>query len=47
MPFYDYELMQLPDSCYGDASHLNYRGARIISEKIAEEVFGSNDCMDL
>lgn len=38
VPFYDYELMQLPDSCYGDASHLNYRGARIISEKIAEEI---------
>lgn len=39
VPFYDYELLQLPDSCYGDASHLNYRGAKIISEKIAEEVF--------
>lgn len=39
VPFYDYELMQLPDSCYGDVSHLNYRGARIVSEKIAEDVF--------
>lgn len=39
VPFYDYELMQLPDSCYGDASHLNYRGARVISERIAEDVF--------
>ena len=33
VPFYDYELMQLPDSCYGDASHLNYRGARVVSER--------------
>ena len=39
VPFYDYELMQLPDSCYGDVAHLNYRGAKIISEKIAEDVF--------
>lgn len=35
VPFLDYELMQLPDSCYGDASHLNYRGAKVVSEKIA------------
>lgn len=33
VPYFDYELMQLPDSCYGDASHLNYRGAKIISER--------------
>lgn len=39
VPFYDYELMQLPDSCFGDASHLNYRGAKVISERIAEDVF--------
>lgn len=38
VPFYDYELEQLPDSCYGDAAHLNYRGAKIISEKIAEDL---------
>lgn len=38
VPFLDYELMQMPDSCYGDAAHLNYRGAKIISEKIAEDL---------
>jgi|GEM_PF-3017835 len=27
----DYEHFQLPDSCYGDVRHLNYKGARIFS----------------
>jgi len=38
VPFLDYELLQLPDSCYGDVSHLNYRGAGVISKIIAEEL---------
>lgn len=38
VPFYDYELLQLPDSCYGDVSHLNYRGAEVVSKRIAEDV---------
>lgn len=29
---YNYVDFQLPDSCYGDMSHINYRGAKIFSE---------------
>ena len=32
--FWDYSDFRLPDSCYGDIRHLNYRGARIFSEYI-------------
>lgn len=38
IPFMDYELTELADSCYGDISHLNYKGAKIISHKIAEDL---------
>ncbi|MCQ2256423.1 MAG: hypothetical protein MJZ41_00345 [Bacteroidaceae bacterium] len=38
VPFMDYELLQLPDSCFGDVNHLNYRGARVISERIAKDL---------
>lgn len=34
IPYWDYEFIQLPDSCYGDLTHINYRGARDISKKI-------------
>lgn len=43
IPFMDYELMELPDSCYGDISHLNYRGAKIISQKIAKDFSNFNN----
>jgi hypothetical protein len=32
----DYSTFQLPDSCYGDVTHLNYRGARIFSQYLQE-----------
>lgn len=32
IPYYDFETVQLPDSCYGDISHLNYKGAKIFTE---------------
>ena len=35
--FLDYELMNLPDSCYGDIGHLNYSGASIFSKQFAED----------
>lgn len=47
VPFFDYELMQFPDSCYGDVSHLNYRGAKIISEKIAGDMFELHKRLDV
>ncbi len=28
---WDYEFIQMPDSCYGDIDHVNYRGADIFS----------------
>jgi hypothetical protein len=34
VPFYNYINMELPDSCYGDLDHLNYRGAKVFSEYI-------------
>lgn len=39
IPCYNYIDFQLPDSCFGDASHLNYRGAKIFSEYIEENRF--------
>ncbi len=33
--FIDYELINFPDSCYGDIGHLNYHGATIFSKKFA------------
>ncbi|MDR0422404.1 MAG: hypothetical protein LBH72_05265 [Proteiniphilum sp.] len=34
--YMDYSAYPLPDSCYGDISHLNYRGARIFSQHLRE-----------
>ncbi|MDR0371726.1 MAG: hypothetical protein LBH80_07760, partial [Prevotellaceae bacterium] len=34
--YMDYSTFQLPDSCYGDVTHLNYRGARIFSQYLQE-----------
>ena len=31
IPYWDYEFIELPDSCYGDLTHINYRGAKSIS----------------
>lgn len=32
IPYYDFRSTHLPDSCYGDISHLNYKGARAFTE---------------
>jgi hypothetical protein len=34
--YMDYSVFPLPDSCYGDIGHLNYRGARIFSQYLQE-----------
>lgn len=34
IPYWDYEFVQLPDSCYGDLTHINYKGAKIISTNL-------------
>ncbi|MDR0370332.1 MAG: hypothetical protein LBH80_00530 [Prevotellaceae bacterium] len=34
--YMDYSTFHLPDSCYGDVTHLNYRGARIFSQYLQE-----------
>ncbi|MDR0422049.1 MAG: hypothetical protein LBH72_03445 [Proteiniphilum sp.] len=34
--YMDYSSFPLPDSCYGDITHLNYRGARIFSQYLQE-----------
>ena len=38
IPFYDFKTLQLPDSCYGDLDHLNYKGAKVFSEYLEKEV---------
>lgn len=38
IPYWDYEFVQLPDSCYGDLTHINYRGAKIISTQIKKKL---------
>ena len=38
VPFHDYELIELPDSCYGDISHINYKGANALSEIIKKDI---------
>lgn len=37
--FYDFKDLELPDSCFGDLDHLNYKGARVFSEHLEKEVF--------
>lgn len=35
--YYDYEFMELPDSCYGDLVHLNYKGANALKKKLKDD----------
>lgn len=41
--FYDFKDMELPDSCFGDLDHLNYKGAKVFSEYLEKEVFHKNN----
>lgn len=41
--FYDFKVFELPDSCFGDLNHLNYKGARVFSEYLEKEVFHKNN----
>ncbi|MDR2414458.1 MAG: hypothetical protein LBD64_05695, partial [Odoribacteraceae bacterium] len=34
--YMDYSAFPLPDSCYGDISHLNYKGAEVFSKYLQE-----------
>ncbi|MDR1682952.1 MAG: hypothetical protein LBS25_06155 [Candidatus Symbiothrix sp.] len=36
IPFYDYSDFAVPDSCYGDVSHLDFKGAKIFSAYLNE-----------
>lgn len=38
IPFYDYVSMELPDSCFADLNHLNYKGAKVFSRFINEQI---------
>lgn len=38
IPFYDFRNLYLPDSCFGDLDHLNYKGAKVFSEYIEKEI---------
>jgi hypothetical protein len=38
----DYSSFELPDSCYSDLGHLNYRGARVFSEYLSKQLYGIN-----
>lgn len=40
LKFLNYELMQLPDSCYGDIAHLNLQGAKLFSIELEKELCG-------
>lgn len=37
VPLLDFTMLSLPDSCYGDSYHINYRGAAILSSKLASK----------
>lgn len=36
--FYDFREWDMPDSCFGDLDHLNYKGAKVFSEFLEKEV---------
>ena len=38
IPFYDLVNYELADSCFSDLNHLNYRGARIFSEYLNQQL---------
>lgn len=38
IPYWNYEFIELPDSCYGDLTHINYRGARTISLELRNKL---------
>ncbi len=41
----DYGQFAVPDSCYSDADHLNYKGARLFSNYIEENGYDGEDWM--
>lgn len=38
IPLYDCRTMQMPDSCFSDLTHLNYRGADVFSSYIRDSI---------
>ncbi len=43
IPLLDFRYMELPDSCFGDLDHLNYRGAKFFSEYLEKKVIHKNN----
>jgi hypothetical protein len=39
IPVLDYANLSLPDSCFRDATHLNFKGAKIFSERLSKRKF--------
>lgn len=44
--FYDFRSYNLPDSCFGDLNHLNYKGAKVFSEFLEKEVLHKQNYTD-
>lgn len=38
IPMIDFLCMELPDSCFGDIAHLNYKGAHIYSDSLSRHI---------
>ena len=38
IPFFDYVDWEMPDSCFADLNHLNYRGARVFSSFLNSQI---------
>lgn len=43
LKFYDFRTLNLPDSCFGDLDHLNYKGAKVFSDFLEKEVLHKNN----
>lgn len=39
IPFIDYTHVALPDSCYGDACHLNFKGAPVYTDSLKLKIY--------
>lgn len=44
--FYDFRTLNLPDSCFRDLDHLNYKGAKIFSDFLEKEVLHKQNYTD-
>ena len=44
--YYDFRTLELPDSCFGDKNHLNYKGAKIFSQYFERKVLHKQNYTD-